>query len=263
MDDGAVSGEEHPVITHEQAEAFERDGSVLVEGLFSAEEVAILVAHVERSRRVAELSHAMPDAEGRASKLALWMDLGQDVFGAVSASPRIVDSARVLLRDDVYHWHSKVMLKEPRVGGAWEWHQDYGYWYHDACLYPQLVSCMIALDPATRQNGCLKVLVGSHHLGRLDHGQRGEQSGIDPERVAAVEGILPVRYIEAGPGSALFFHCNLLHASEPNTSERPRRAYICCYNAFSNIPFGGKGHGKPVPIVPAPETAILQFGERA
>ena len=103
----------------------------------------------------------------------------------MSASPRIVNGVRALLREDVYHWHSKVMLKEPRQGGAWEWHQDYGYWYHDGAPYPRLLSCMIALDPATRENGCLKVLVGSHLLGRLDHGRQGSQVGADPERIAA------------------------------------------------------------------------------
>ena len=36
----------------------------------------------------------------------------------------------------MYHYHSKLMLKEPEVGGAWVWHQDYGYWYQNGCLYP-------------------------------------------------------------------------------------------------------------------------------
>ena len=46
----------------------------------------------------------------------------------MSANPRIVNSMRALLREEIYHWHSKVMLKYPEGGGAWEWHQDYGYW---------------------------------------------------------------------------------------------------------------------------------------
>jgi ectoine hydroxylase len=116
---------------------------------------------------------------------------------------------------------------------------------------------MIALDPATRENGCLKVLVGSHLLGRLDHGRQGSQVGADPERISAIEERLPVRYIEARSGSAIFFHCNLLHASEPNLSDRPRRAYICCYNAFSNVPVLGKGHGRPAPIPLVSDESLL------
>jgi ectoine hydroxylase-related dioxygenase (phytanoyl-CoA dioxygenase family) len=242
----------------EQAITFDRDGFLEIDGLFSEEEVAVLLAAVEKATRIEAHTFELKDTSGRASRLSLWTDLGDDLFGAVSASPRIVNAARALLREDVYHWHSKVMLKEPRQGGAWEWHQDYGYWYHDGALYPRLLSCMIALDPATRANGCLKVLVGSHLLGRLEHGRQGSQAGADPERIAAIEARLPVRYIEAPPGSALFFHCNLLHASEPNLSDHRRCAYICCYNAFSNVPIAGKGHGRPVPIPMAADDALLQ-----
>jgi ectoine hydroxylase len=246
------------MITLEQAITFDRDGFLLVEDLFSTEEVTVLLNAVEAATRIGENTFELKDTGGRASRLSLWMDIGDDVFGAVSASPRVVNGARALLREDVYHWHSKVMLKEPRQGGAWEWHQDYGYWYHDGAPYPRLLSCMVALDAATRENGCLKVLVGSHLLGRLEHGRQGSQVGADPERIAALEQRLPVRYIEAPPGSALFFHCNLLHASEPNLSDRPRRAYISCYNAFSNVPVLGKGHGQPVPIPLVGDDALLQ-----
>jgi ectoine hydroxylase-related dioxygenase (phytanoyl-CoA dioxygenase family) len=246
------------MLDYRQVQAFDQEGYVLVENLFSAEEVKILIDNVESGKRVSNPSN-MPDADGRSSKIALWMDIGNDVFGAVSCSPRIVNSVRQLLREDIYHWHSKVMLKEPKVGGAWEWHQDYGYWYNDGCLYPNMVSCMIALDRATKENGCLKVIPGSHRLGRLNHGSVGKQAGIDLERVEGVLERLPLKYAEAAPGSAIFFHGNTLHSSEANLSEHARRAYICCYNALSNVPYKGKGHGIPAPIECAPDDAILSF----
>jgi len=246
------------MITFDQVQNFDRDGFVLIPDLFSREEIETLLHHT-RGERVTAHKNGMNDSEGRASKLALWATIENDVWGAVSAHPRIVNSARALLREDVYHWHSKVMLKEPRVGGAWEWHQDYGYWYGDGCLYPRMISCLIALDDANRQNGCLKVLTGSHLLGRIDHGQTGGQHGSDTQRLRAIEEVLPVHYVEAPAGSALFFHCNLLHASDPNTSERARTSYICCYNTFSNAPYGGKGHGQVEPIQVVPDDAILGF----
>ena len=247
------------MLTMQNTQDFDRDGFVLIENVFTHDEIKILVDNVEAGQRVKRHAGNMPDTEGRSSKLSLWMDAGDDVFGAVTTSPRIVNACRMLLREDVYHWHSKVMLKEPRVGGAWEWHQDYGYWYADNVLFPRMISCMIALDDATKENGCLKVIVGSHQLGRFDHGQRGNQAGADPVRVQAVVERLPVKYCEAPAGSALFFHCNTFHASEANTSDRLRRAYICCYNALSNVPFGGGGHGKPTPIRESSDDAILKF----
>ncbi|MCW8133000.1 MAG: phytanoyl-CoA dioxygenase family protein [Planctomycetota bacterium] len=251
------------MLNAEQVQRFDRDGFVLVENVFSPEEIAILIEEVEQGQRVKSKTSNMPDAAGRSSKLALWMDEGQDVFSAVSFNPRIVNNVRMLLREDVYHWHSKVMLKEPKVGGAWEWHQDYGYWYNDGVLYPRMLSCMVALDPATKANGCLKVIPGSHLLGRFDHGRVGSQAGIDRDRVNAVLERLPVHYCEAPSGSALFFHGNTFHSSEANTSDRPRRAFICCYNALANAPYGGKGHGKPEPMSLAADDAILAFARAA
>lgn len=250
------------MLTHDQVLAYERDGFVLVENMFNKEELQILLGN-SRGDRVQQTKHGMKDAAGRESKLALWTSTSDDVWGAVTTSSRVVNGARVLLRDEVYHWHSKVMLKEPRVGGAWEWHQDYGYWYGDGCLFPRMISCLIALDDANKQNGCLKVLVGSHELGRVDHGSVGGQTGIDPERVAAIESRFKLKYVEAPAGSALLFHCNLLHSSEANLSERARTSFICCYNAMSNPPYGGKGHGAVKPIRVSAEDAILQFASAA
>ncbi len=53
------------------------------------------------------------------------------------ADKRIVDGVDPAARCDtlVCHFHSKLMQKEPRVGGAWEWHQDYGYWYKNEFLF--------------------------------------------------------------------------------------------------------------------------------
>ena len=244
-----------------QVAQFHRDGFVSLPGVFSQAEVDILLANVGKNKRVGQNQFALTDATGRASKLSLWGDIGEDAFGAVSASPRVVVPVEMLLGEEVYHWHSKVMLKEPRVGGAWEWHQDYGYWYNDRCLYPQMMSVFIALDRATQENGCLKVLVGSHKLGRINHGVVGAQAGADPERVAALEKVLPLQYCDMEPGTALFFHGNLLHSSGPNLSDRPRQTYICTYNALSNVPYDGKGHGKPERIRLAPDDAVLRFGD--
>ena len=187
--------------------------------------------------------------------------LGDFLTGAKSAQMGKIGAWQTRLRTFCFdHWHSKVILKMPKVGGAWEWHQDYGYWYNDGCLYPRMLSCMIALDPATKENGCLKVVPGSHLLGRLDHGKVGGQTGADQVRVQAAVDRLGVNYCEATPGSALFFHGNTFHASEANLSDKPRRSYICCYNALSNVPYAGKGHGKPEPIKLSADDAIMHLG---
>ncbi len=128
-----------------------------------------------------------------------------------------------LLCDEVYHYHHKMMFKEPRVGGAWAWHQDYGYWYDNGCLFPYLASCMIAVDRATKENGCLQVLSGSHHLGRINHVKIGDQTGADPERVAVAVERLEIGSLRAGAG---FGHLLPLQRAASLGPEQERRSAV-------------------------------------
>jgi ectoine hydroxylase-related dioxygenase (phytanoyl-CoA dioxygenase family) len=139
-----------------------------------------------------------------------------------------------VMGDEVYLYHYKMTMKDPKVGGAWEWHQDYGYWYNNGCLYPDMASCYIAVDPANRENGCLQVIKRSHKLGRIEHGKFGGQTGADPERTGLALEHLDLVYCEMQPGDALFFHANLLHRSDQNHSDTPRWGLICCYNTRHN-----------------------------
>lgn len=166
----------------------------------------------------------------------------------------------MLLGGEVYHYHHKMILKEAKSGGAWAWHQDYGYWYHNGCLFPLMASCMIAVDRATKENGCLQVLRGSHHIGRVDHGKVGQQTGADEERVEAATRVCERVYVELEPGSAVMFHCNTLHRSDQNTSDDPRWAFICCYNAARNDPYKESKHPSYTPLAKWPRERIVEVG---
>jgi ectoine hydroxylase-related dioxygenase (phytanoyl-CoA dioxygenase family) len=153
----------------------------------------------------------------------------------------------------------KMMLKEPKVGGAWEWHQDYGYWYHNGCLFPLLASCLIAVSRATKANGCLQVVAGSHLMGRIDHGKTGDQTGAAMEQVEAALARLPLVYVECEPGDAIIFDCNLLHRSDMNRSEEPRWSLICCYNAARNDPYKDSRHPRYSPLAKVGESAVREW----
>ena len=243
-------------LSEQQLRLFERDGFLLIEEFLDAEEVALLMAAAQGDATLAENAYGVQDSSGRQSRLASWNHPSDDVFGALSRSRRVVDSMEQLLGGEVYHYHSKLMLKEPRVGGAWEWHQDYGYWYQNGCLLPDMGSCMVALDSATRENGCLQVLRGSQRLGRLEHGRAGKQAGADPERVAVALQRFELVHVELEPGSAILFHANLLHASGPNLSEQPRWSIICCYNTAHNDPYKDSHHPRYTPLEKLPDDAI-------
>lgn len=247
------------ILNDEQLAAYERDGYVLYRGLFAPDEMQILLEFARRDPALLQSAYARRDAQGNETKLALWNEAGESLYSMFSRSPRLVDAAEQLLGQEVYHWHTKMMLKEPHVGGAWEWHQDYGYWYNYGCLYPWLISCLISVDRANRANGCLQVIRGSHHLGRVDHGKTGDQTGADLEKVSAALERMELIYVEAEPGDVLFFHSNLLHRSDKNESPHPRWSLICCYNAAANSPYKASRHPAYTPLVKVSDSAVRDW----
>jgi ectoine hydroxylase-related dioxygenase (phytanoyl-CoA dioxygenase family) len=248
------------VLSDTQREQFLRDGYLITERLFDSTEIGLLGQIARADRELARQAASRRDGSGGVIQLSVRNELGEDIYSAFVRCRRIVDTMERLLGGEVYHYHHKMILKEPRVGGAWEWHQDYGYWYDTGCLFPDLASCMIAVDPATAANGCLQVLKGSHHMGRLNHGPVGDQTGADPERVRAALAKLERVPCELEAGDAVFFHANLLHRSDRNDSDQPRWAFICCYNAARNDPYKDSRHPRYHFLEKWPDSRIREVG---
>ncbi|MDF9798125.1 phytanoyl-CoA hydroxylase [Catalinimonas alkaloidigena] len=216
---------------------FERDGYVIIRNFFLPEEVNLIYQTSVQDQVIKEKSFDFNDSKGLRTKLALWYTPQDDVYGIYSRSARMVNAAEVILGGKVGHYHSKLMQKEPKKGGAWEWHQDYGYWYNNGFLYPDMVSIMLALTRANRENGCLQVLKGSHKMGRVEHNMAGEQVGARMEKVNEAMKRHELVYVELEAGDALFFHCNLLHRSDSNDSDHSRWSLISVYNLLTNKPY--------------------------
>ena len=241
---------------------FRELGYFVVTGLFNEEEVGLLEEVTLGVMGSDPLRLDRHDADGHLTLLSLRNDLSEDVFSATVRCERIARTMEVLLGDEVYHYHHKVMIKEPRVGGAWEWHQDYGYWYQNGCLWPDMGSCMVAVTRARRANGCVEVVPGSHLLGRLDHVDVGDQVCADPERVREVLKRLPVEACELEPGDGAFFHANVLHRSLKNESEEPRLSLINCYNTKTNDPYKEHHHPLYSPLEVVADSEVIAAGVR-
>lgn len=250
-------------ITAPQLARYHADGFLVVPSLLNAEETDLLGRIARADSQLRETAAVRSDGEGGQVSLKVRNELpDDDIHAAIARSRRIVSVVEQLLDGEVYHYHHKLIFKDARTGGAWAWHQDYGYWYDAACLYPLLVSCLIAIDAATRDNGCLQVIPGSHHLGRIDHGPVGDQTGADAERVEIIRERLDEVAIELDPGDAIFFHCNLLHCSAANTSPDPRWALICSYNAARNDPYRESRHPRYTPLDVWADEAVLKIGRQ-
>lgn len=252
-----------------QIEQYNQDGYLIIRGFLNADEVEKLYQVAIEDSAVSKNAINVNDSTGKRSKLSLWYKPGDDVFGLLTRSQQLVDSVDKLLdkkadgtEAEVCHFHSKLMQKEPRVGGAWEWHQDYGYWYKNEFLLPdQMMSVMVAITDANSENGCLQVIKGSHKMGRVEHGFAGEQVGASQRYVDLALKTMELVYVELAAGDVLFFHSNILHRSEANLSDRPRWSVISCYNRQSNIGYNESSSSSSsiTPLAVVPNEALLTW----
>ena len=247
-------------LSSKQMDEFQKKGRVKVPGMFEVDEIMLLRQSAKADNALDKHSFGRSDGEGGKVRLALWNHPGEGIYGMFARCRRVVRSMEVLLGGKVYHYHSKMIMKDAKVGGAWTWHQDYGYWYQNGCLFPHMASLFIAVDPSTRENGCLQVIAGSHECGRMDHTLTGDQAGADKERVDELLARLPLEYVEMAPGDGLFFHGNLLHRSDQNRSDHPRWSMICCYNAATNNPYKESHHPRYTPLSVVPDSRIREVG---
>ncbi|MCH2104627.1 MAG: phytanoyl-CoA dioxygenase family protein [Planctomycetes bacterium] len=249
-------------LSSSDADAFRERGFFVVPGLFDQAEVDVLRGVALATLGLDPNRLIRHDAEGNETLLSLRNELRDDVFSATVRCERVAATVSLLLGDEVYHYHHKVMIKEPLVGGAWEWHQDYGYWYQNGCLSPDMASCMVAITRATPDNGCVEVVAGSHALGRMDHVEVDDQVCAEPERVQQVLRRMEVVPLDLSPGDGVFFHANLLHRSAKNSSSEPRLSLINCYNTRTNDPYKQHHHPGYTPMSFLSDEDVLSTGLR-
>ncbi len=249
-------------LTAEQLADYDRDGYLLVKNFCTQNEIKKLYKTAIEDDAMRKNALDLNDQSGKKTRLSLWFTPGNDVFGYLTRTERMVRSVAQILDNGspVCHFHSKLMQKEPKVGGAWEWHQDYGYWYKNQFMFPdQLISVMVALTAANKENGCLQVIKGSHKLGRVNHGFSGEQVGADMVMVDNALKSMELVYCDLQPGDALFFHSNLLHRSKANLSDYPRWSIISCYSSQSNLAYNETSTSWKTPVEIVPDEAIMEW----
>lgn len=223
-------------VTPEMKKNFDDDGLIIVRNLLNTRELEKIKTAVIDNGLLENHSYKVLDTDGRGPIMALWKHPGTDVTGMLGRCEKVITTAEKLLGvDELYHYSGKILLKEPKVGGKFEWHQDYGYWYN-YCLRPDMMAVLIAIDECTQENGGLMLLKGSHKCGRIDHGFAGGQQGANLERVNWIKTRCDLVATNLQPGDAVFFHSNVLHCSGPNESLKRRMVINISLNEATNQP---------------------------
>jgi len=143
-----------------------------------------------------------------------------DGFQALCAA--VGDNVARLLGEPAVLFKDKINLKLPG-GDGFKPHQDHqAGWWRYASMF---VSVLVAIDDATEENGCLEVAFGHHDRGMIGK----EWAPLDDADMAG----MTFRSFPCAPGDMLYFDSFVPHSSQPNRTDRPRRALYLTYNRAS------------------------------
>ena len=146
-------------------------------------------------------------------------------FHDILWNPAFVVPASQLLDGPVRFWHDQLFCKPARHGGVVAWHQDYSYWSRTQPM--EHLTCWIALDDSTRENGCLHYIPGSHRWPLLPvTGLAGNMDEIQTVLSEEQKRQFQPVAIELKAGEATFHHPLMVHGSYENRTDRPRRATV-------------------------------------
>jgi ectoine hydroxylase len=257
-------------LTREQHEGFERDGYLVLEGLFEPEEVKALQAELERLQNLPaelDLDTVIAEPGSGAVRSIFAIHEQSPLFARLTSDARLVSAAQHLLGDDVYVHQSRLNYKTGFDGKEFYWHSDFETWHvEDGMPRMRAISMSIQLAENHAVNGPLMLMPGSQNIyvacvGETpdDHYKqslRRQEYGV-PDRASLSQlaergGIVA----PTGPaGSVILFDCNTMHGSNGNITPYPRANAFLVFNAMANRltePYGGK---RPRPEFIASRTA--------
>ena len=167
-----------------------------------------------------------------------------------------------LLGGEVYHYHHKMILKEPLRRRGLGMAPGLRLLVRQRLPVPGPGQLHDRRRPGDAGERLPAGAQGLAPAGPDRPRQIGDQTGADPERVSGRSERLELVHCELEPGSAIFFHCNLLHRSDQNRSPDPRWALICCYNAARNDPYKESRHPRYTLLEKWPDERIKEIGRR-
>jgi len=191
-------------------EQYERDGYAVFENVLDAALIGQVSEHVEWLQK--------KHPELRPEKLD-WFLVAEDPFWVnLIADERLLDIAEKFIGPNIALFASHYFSKPPHDGLPVLWHQDGSYWPLDPC---EVVTLWLAVDDSTPENGCLRVLPGTHRLEFQEHVRETSIENVLSSGIAGIDESAAVDVILKA-GSVSVHHPNLIHGSNANTSDKRR-----------------------------------------
>jgi 2-aminoethylphosphonate dioxygenase len=221
-------------LSAEQLQQFARDGYVVVRGLFSAPEMAMLSIE---SERLLEMKH-LQDVNNIRCRWQQHVDTDECLFDAfdpvadlsslcdeLARDPRLVDIISAIYGEPAHLLKDKLIFKRPGAKG-YDLHQDFISW---PSFPKSFITAAVAIDPSDKRNGCTEVFAGCHKLGCLSP-RDGDYHALGVEQMDESRRVC----LELEPGDVAIFGCFTPHCSGPNRTDCWRRVLYLSYNAESD-----------------------------
>jgi len=236
-------------ISTEQVARYERDGFLVLQEVFSAEEVGCFKEELERLRNDPMLrgGDGVITEPGSGDVRSIFsVHTVSPVFKRLAGDARLAGIAQGLLDDEVYIHQSRLNYKPGFRGKEFYWHSDFETWHvEDGMPSMRALSMSITLTENTPYNGALMLIPGSHKSYAVcsgetpdDHSKaslKKQEYGVPDDGILT---LLRERHGLAGavakPGSVIIFDCNVMHGSNSNITPDPRSNVFFVYNALSN-----------------------------
>jgi len=205
-------------LSQAEVDAFAAQGYLPARPILTAEELPAL--RQEYDRLINETPATELGGAQQQRRMLQIMQAGDrsTLFHRLRFHPRILAVLRELMGPNLLLYHDQILFKPAHDGGAVPWHQDNGYW---RCRPALMVSCWLTLDDADEHNGAMQVIPGSH-LTPTWHAAAGTGSRLVEAEVDAARAMV----VPVPAGHAMFHHCQTLHHTAPNHSDRQRRAFV-------------------------------------
>lgn len=197
------------ILTDKEITTYRETGLLFPLELLSATEAGELLGELESYE--AEVGEVVNGKWRYKSHLVFpWID-------ELMRRPEILDLVEDVLGPDIMVWSTHLYPKEPGDGRFISWHQDSAHWGLDS---DQILTVWIALTDATEENGCMRMLSGSHRTGTVPHRDtwnpdniltRGQTIDAEIDESTAV-------WVALKAGEASLHHVDMWHASKPNES---------------------------------------------
>ena len=249
-------------VSSEEIETFDRDGVLVLDNLFTDQEIERAVAELDRLRDQAdrlEPETVVREPHSDAIRSIFRVHRQSRIFAEMARNPRVRQLVEHILDDEVYVMQSRVNVKPAFDGACFDWHSDFETWHaEDGMPRMRAVSLSVFLSENSYLNGPTMFVPRSHRTFVACPGETPDdnyKTSLRRQEIGVPGNEAISELAEKGgliapsgrPGTAVLFDCNLLHASAMNMTPWPRSNVFFVFNAVCNElerPFDG---GKPRP----------------